>query len=138
MNGRTQHKFAICNLIPERPRLPPLMDGGRRALALRTTFARAVVGVFVFIALYCKSADALGRDKRAPWDPAGVEEFELTECHGQTVTKADLLGKPWLACFIFTRCAGDCPRVSDQMQLLARRLNGIDVRLVSLTVDPEN
>ena len=48
------------------------------------------------------------QNKRLVWDPAGIEDFSLTECHGQTVTKADLLGKPWLACFIFTRCAGPC------------------------------
>jgi protein SCO1/2/putative membrane protein len=77
------------------------------------------------------------QEQKAVWDPAGVEDFSLTECHGQTVTKADLLGKPWVACFIFTRCAGPCPRVSEQMQILQKRLKGIDVRLVSFSVDPD-
>ncbi|MBI3865633.1 MAG: DUF420 domain-containing protein, partial [Planctomycetia bacterium] len=78
-------------------------------------------------------------EQKYTWDPEGVEDFSLTECHGQTVTKADLLGKPWVACFIFTRCAGAnfCPRVSEQMRLLQDRLQGVDVRLVTITVDPD-
>ena len=93
-------------------------------------------------ALFCLlSAFALpeahAEEQKALWDPAGVADFSLTECHGRTVTKADLLGKPWIACFVFTRCAGPCPRVSEQMQILQDRLKGIDVRLVSITVDPE-
>jgi protein SCO1/2/putative membrane protein len=84
------------------------------------------------------SARAARADDEKPlWDPAGIEDFSLTECHGQTITKADLLGKPWVACFIFTRCAGPCPRVSEQMQILQNHLKGIDVRLVSFSVDPE-
>ncbi|HLJ10412.1 MAG TPA: SCO family protein, partial [Planctomycetaceae bacterium] len=81
---------------------------------------------------------AIAQEKKSVWDPAGVEDFSLTECHGQTVTKADLLGKPWVACFVFTRCAGPCPRVSEQMQILQERFKGLDVRLVSLTVDPDH
>jgi protein SCO1/2/putative membrane protein len=78
-------------------------------------------------------------DQKFVWDPNGVEDFSLTECHGQTVTKTDLLGKPWVACFIFTRCAGAdfCPRVSEQMRLLQDRLKEVDVRLVTITVDPD-
>jgi protein SCO1 len=75
--------------------------------------------------------------KQPEWPAEGIEDFSLTECHGQTVTKADLLGKPWLASFIFTHCMGPCPVVSEQMQLLQKRLKDLDVRLVSITVDPE-
>lgn len=79
-------------------------------------------------------------EQKFVWDPAGIEEFSLTECRGKTVTKADLLGEPWLACFIFTRCAGPmfCPRVSEQMQILQKRTQGLDIRLVTFTVDPDH
>jgi protein SCO1/2/putative membrane protein len=93
------------------------------------------VGFASFLLVPASGAGA--DDERPLWDPAGIEDFSLTECHGQTVTKADLLGKPWVACFIFTRCAGPCPLVSQQMQILQDRLKGIDVRLVSFTVDPD-
>jgi protein SCO1/2/putative membrane protein len=79
-----------------------------------------------------------GAEKKQPaWPAEGIRDFTLTECHGQTVTRADLLGKPWLACFIFTQCLGPCPLVSEQMEILQERLKGLDVRLVSITVDPD-
>jgi protein SCO1/2/putative membrane protein len=93
----------------------------------------------MLVLLTCRS-QARSEEQKFVWDPAGIEDFSLTECHGQTVTKADLLGKPWVACFIFTRCAGPmfCPRVSEQMQILQKRLHDLDVRLVTITVDPEH
>ena len=72
-----------------------------------------------------------------PWNPKGIEDFTFTERSGRKVTKADLLGHPWLIAFIFTRCAGPCPRVSAQMSELQTLLKGTDVRLVTLTVDPD-
>ncbi|MGE5193953.1 MAG: SCO family protein, partial [Deltaproteobacteria bacterium] len=96
--------------------------------------AFTVVTGFILPAPVCV---ARADEDKPLWDPAGIEDFSLTECHGRTVTKADLLGQPWVACFIFTRCAGPCPRVSEQMQMLQNRLKGIDVRLVSFSVDPD-
>jgi protein SCO1/2 len=71
------------------------------------------------------------------WDPAGIKDFTFTERSGRKVTKADLLGHPWLVSFIFTRCAGPCPKVSGRMSELQRLLVGTDVKLVTLTVDPD-
>ncbi len=72
-----------------------------------------------------------------PWDPAGIEDFSFTDTEGQTVTKADLLGKPFIISFIFTFCRGPCPKVSMEMRELQDRLKDYDFNLVSLTVDPE-
>ena len=133
--------FSICNRLHLRsdyhattPPLPPLMKGGRqggRCASLMLVIATFVLGLPI--------AFATAAEQKFVWDPAGVEDFSLVECHGQTVTKADLLGKPWVACFIFTRCAGAnfCPRVSEQMKLLQDRLKEVDVRLVTITVDPD-
>lgn len=99
---------------------------------------RAAVAIVLGIGVLLSPYGLLADDEQPTWDPAGIEDFSLTECHGQTVTKADLLGKPWVACFVFTKCAGPCPRVSQQMEILQSRLKGIDVRLVSFSVDPEN
>jgi protein SCO1 len=71
------------------------------------------------------------------WDQAGIQDFTFTERSGRKVTKADLLGHPWLVSFIFTRCAGPCPKVSGRMADLQRLLAGTDVKLVTLTVDPD-
>ena len=71
------------------------------------------------------------------WDPAGIADFELQECRGRQVTKSDLLGQPWLAAFIFTKCAGPCPLVSSEMKKLQDATRDIPLRLVSFTVDPD-
>ena len=71
------------------------------------------------------------------WDPAGIADFELEECRGRKVTKADLLGQPWLAAFVFTRCAGPCPLVSGEMKKLQEATRDIPLRLVTITVDPD-
>lgn len=88
-----------------------------------------------------KHTDAEGtssEETTAPkWDPEGIEDFSLTERSGRTITKDDLLGHPWAVGFIFTRCAGPCPKVSTQMRKLQDALEGTEVRLVSISVDPE-
>lgn len=74
----------------------------------------------------------------SPRQPKGIEDFSLTERSGQTITKGDLLGRPWVAGFVFTRCAGPCPRVTGQMKLLQEQLKATDVQLVTFTVDPKH
>ncbi|MDZ4689170.1 MAG: SCO family protein [Planctomycetaceae bacterium] len=85
-------------------------------------------------------SDLMGQSKSAVdapmWDAAGVEDFSFTNSDGRTVTKADLLGRPWAICFVFTKCLGPCPTVTKQFRALQDRLRNYDVRLVTLTVDP--
>uniref|UniRef100_A0A7C2NVU3 SCO family protein n=1 Tax=Schlesneria paludicola TaxID=360056 RepID=A0A7C2NVU3_9PLAN len=83
-------------------------------------------------------SDLIGKSKPVAdaWDPAGVEDFSFTNCDGTTVTKADLLGRPWAICFVFTKCLGPCPTVTRQLRNLQDRLRDYDIRLVTLTVDP--
>lgn len=65
-------------------------------------------------------------------------DFSLTNRDGQTVTDSDLLGSPWIADFIFTRCAISCPRMTQRMAQLAKLWPaGSDVARVSFSVDPE-
>jgi protein SCO1 len=82
----------------------------------------------------------------ANWSPPAadddlgeVADFALTERSGETVRRADLLGKVWVAAFGFTRCSGACPQVSGTMAKLQAELAGQpDVRLVSFSVDPDH
>ena len=73
------------------------------------------------------------------WDPKGIQDFELTERSGETITKEDLLGKPWVVNFIFTRCAGPCLQLTGEMARLQELLkeHDLDARLVTITVDPD-
>jgi len=68
----------------------------------------------------------------------GLPDFSLTSHTGETITKQDLIGRPWVAAFIFTSCLGTCPALSSKMELLQDELRDTDVRLISFTVDPEN
>jgi protein SCO1/2 len=68
-----------------------------------------------------------------------VPEFSLTDQDGNTVTKDDLRSKIWIADFIFTRCKGPCPLMTARMLEMQRALvKTPDVKLVSITVDPEH
>lgn len=72
----------------------------------------------------------------APWDEDGIADFAFIDTEGKTVTKADLLGKPWICCFVFTHCALTCPTVTNSMREMQDRLKNHDFRLVTITVDP--
>lgn len=68
-----------------------------------------------------------------------IADFQLTERSGRIIRRDDLKGQPWVACFIFTHCAGPCSDVSAQMSFLQEWLQKTDtkVRLVTFTVDPQ-
>lgn len=66
-----------------------------------------------------------------------VGEFAFTERSGRAVGSKDLLGKVWVANFMFTSCPGICPRLSGEMAKLQKDLAKTGVVLVSFTVDPE-
>ncbi|MGH7318330.1 MAG: SCO family protein [Candidatus Rokuibacteriota bacterium] len=67
-----------------------------------------------------------------------VPDFSLTERSGRVVTRADLLGKAWIANFIYTQCTETCPlQTAELARLQADFVAEEDLRLVSITVDPE-
>ncbi|MBZ5606535.1 MAG: SCO family protein [Acidobacteriia bacterium] len=70
---------------------------------------------------------------------AVVPDFQLIDQSGAAFDSAAKLDKHvWVADFIYTSCAGPCPRMSSQMHSVAKALAGADVRFVSFTVDPKN
>jgi protein SCO1/2 len=67
--------------------------------------------------------------------------WRLVAADGRPFGSAELGGRVYVADFIFTRCASICPRLTDAMAALQRRLDaaGLDgVRLVSVSVDPDH
>ncbi len=66
-----------------------------------------------------------------------VPDFTLTAQDGSALSREDLLGAPWVADLVFTRCVLACPVMSGKMAILDRELPD-GVRLVSITVDPEH
>jgi protein SCO1/2 len=67
-----------------------------------------------------------------------VPAFELTDQSGQPFGSRQLLGKIWVADFIYTTCPGPCPMISSRMSETQKPLRDTDVKLVSFTVDPQH
>jgi protein SCO1/2 len=67
-----------------------------------------------------------------------VPDFTFTERSGQTMGRADLAGKVWIADFFYTTCPGPCPMLSSRLSAMQEKLGDRkDVRLVSISLDPE-
>lgn len=71
-------------------------------------------------------------------DPTEIGDFTLLDQNGNTVTREDLLGTPWIASFIFTRCQSYCPNLVLSIYELRKSVQDVDVRFVTITVDPEH
>jgi cytochrome oxidase Cu insertion factor (SCO1/SenC/PrrC family) len=67
-----------------------------------------------------------------------VDDFELIDQNGNAFHSKTLADRVWIADFIFTNCAGPCPRMTGEMRKAQNELAGVkDARLVSFTVDPD-
>jgi protein SCO1/2 len=63
--------------------------------------------------------------------------FSLTDQDGRPFSSEQLRGRTWVADFVFTHCAGACPKMTMRMAGLQKALANPDVHFVSFTVDPE-
>ena len=67
-----------------------------------------------------------------------LPEFSLTDQHEQPFNLASMAGAVWVVDFIFTRCAGQCPMMTQSMASLREKFeNTPGVRFASITVDPD-
>ena len=67
-----------------------------------------------------------------------VQSFALTNQAGEVVTARDLRGRVWVADIIFTRCAGPCPRMTEEMSKLQPLFSSSEkLAFVTLTTDPD-
>lgn len=68
-----------------------------------------------------------------------VSDFSFTNQFNDSVTRQTLVGAPWVADIIFTRCPSICPQMSMQMSQLQKALGPESpVKLVSITTDPDH
>lgn len=78
---------------------------------------------------------------RMPKEPAAapvlaaLSPFGLTRESGEAFSSEALKGRPWVASFLFTRCPGQCPMLSERLGKLQQTLQK-DIRLISFSVDP--
>ncbi len=107
----------------------------------------AVAAVATWMAVTGQWPRALGLGAAGESTPATLEtlgrygelpDFRLTERSGDSVSRADLLGKVWVANFVYTQCTETCPlQTAEIARLQAEFVGEADFRLVSITVDPE-
>ncbi len=67
-----------------------------------------------------------------------VEEFSFINQDGKTITDKDMDGKIYVTEFFFSTCEGICPKMNENMTLVAQEFRGQnDVAILSHTVKPE-
>ncbi len=102
----------------------------KRFLALILVLWMAAMLFFVFIHGHKKSETLpiLGH----------VPEFALIDQQGRGFSESSLRGKVWMADFIFTRCAGPCPLMTQHLNQIGKELgDNPEIRRVSFSVDPD-
>lgn len=67
-----------------------------------------------------------------------VPAFSFLDQNGRRFTDKNLLGKTWVADYIYTQCTSICPMLTAQMQMVQREVRGHDVWFLSFSVDPRN
>jgi protein SCO1/2 len=107
-------------------------------------YYRLVLGIVSLAALLTLSACG-DREARGDYPAANgnncLPEVSLIDQHGSAISLASLKGKPVLIDFIYTSCASTCPMLTAKMAAIAEKLGpalGADVRIVSITLDPEH
>ena len=109
----------------------------------RLPFTVWVITFLVAIGLIAGASKLFRSSERRGYDetPAigTVPDFHFATQDGKTLTRQDLLGKVWVIDFFFTRCPGPCPMMSSRLAEISKELKKAkDVRLVSLSIDPEH
>lgn len=66
-----------------------------------------------------------------------VPDFSLINQQGKPLTLSDMVGKIWVADFIFTNCPTICPAMTSEMARLQSEFVANSVYFVSFSVDPE-
>ncbi|HEX3725505.1 MAG TPA: SCO family protein [Pirellulales bacterium] len=67
-----------------------------------------------------------------------LEHFTLTDQSGQPFDSQSLRGQVWIGSFFFTNCPAICWRMNQALATLKQTDPASQVRLVSITCDPEN
>ncbi len=86
------------------------------------------------IALVVAALAVLAGCSRRPELPVygQVPRFTLTAESGEQFDSAALVGKIWVADFMFTRCMGPCPRMASRMHWVQKQAASVqNLRLVS-------
>jgi len=98
---------------------------------------------FAALALAVPMGVLLLRQRPAPDLPmlGDLPAFSLIAEDGRAFGRDDLLGRVWIADFVFTSCSDACPLLQAKMRKIQDRLipleQGGNISLLSISVDPE-
>jgi protein SCO1 len=111
---------------------------------VRRKYYRRILGIACLATIFALSA-CNDREARGDYPAANgnncLPDVSLIDQNGRAVSLASLKGTPVLIDFIYTSCASTCPMLTAKMAAIARQLGpalGADVKIVSLTIDPEH
>jgi protein SCO1 len=111
---------------------------------LRMKSLNRVLGI-VSLALIVTLSACNDREARGDYPAANgnncLPDVSLIDQNGRAVSLASLKGTPVLIDFIYTSCASTCPMLTAKIAAIAHQLGpalGADVKIVSLTIDPEH
>lgn len=67
-----------------------------------------------------------------------IADFSLVAQTGVPLTRDDVIGRPHVASFIYTRCTGICPAMVTQLAKVQKAIAGREALLVSYSVTPQD
>lgn len=98
----------------------------------------AFAGAALIAAALYSARNLSPTEKAALPEFGSVSRFSLTDSSGSSFSSSSLLGKVWVADFIFTSCTGPCPIMTSKMKRLQEQWKGeVRVHFVSVSIDPE-
>jgi protein SCO1/2 len=98
--------------------------------------ARALAVIVAVVALFGAGIAIVATPGRSPPDLIGGS-FTLQAADGETLTDADLKGRPFLVYFGYTHCPDVCPTTLAEISDVLRRIPDKPIRALFVTVDPE-
>lgn len=98
----------------------------------------AALSLAGFVWLKSVQEDRIANENKLT-DFGSLPKFNFEERNGSTIGPDQLKGKVWVVNFIFTTCHGPCILMSEKMAEIQKSISKTkgDVKLVSITVDPE-
>lgn len=103
-----------------------------------------LAATLLLVVIACQKREAAFEIMQPPSTPSvlakywPLPDFTLTERSGQTLGLSSFAGKVWVADFFYTTCPGPCPMLTSRLSDVQKALGEEpDVRLVSISVDPE-
>ncbi|GIO19344.1 SCO1 protein [Oceanobacillus oncorhynchi subsp. incaldanensis] len=95
---------------------------------------------YCYLVIFALFLAACGNNEIETNMSENVADFEFTTQDNEKLGLDELKGEWWIADFIFTNCVTVCLPMTSNMSQLQDLLQeeGMDVQLISFTVDPEN